>query len=197
VGGGRFGRNRRDFGEKIRPARLRVAKKVMNTRDQLSTVPVVAQRQVKFLPVAVLALSLLSPGSGALRQKIVRIPFREAESMILIDGKVNGQSAVFLVDTGCKRTVVTEDAFGSFKFELQRMRHNDTGPGLRGQAVRLPADVEIGTRQWPHQAVSVMNFAGIRQTTGVSFDGLLGQDLLRDFRSVRIDYSARVIELEN
>jgi hypothetical protein len=41
-----------------------------------------------------------------------------------------------------------------------------------------------------------MNLGDLPQRVGVPFDGLLGQDILRQFRSVRIDYKKHMIELE-
>ncbi len=41
-----------------------------------------------------------------------------------------------------------------------------------------------------------MNVDELRRRFGAPVDGLLGQDVLREFRSVRINYKARVIGLE-
>jgi hypothetical protein len=45
------------------------------------------------------------------------------------------------------------------------------------------------------QRVSVMNLDELNETLRLHFDGLIGQDVLQQFRYVRIDYRARVIEL--
>jgi hypothetical protein len=55
---------------------------------------------------------------------------------------------------------------------------------------------EIAGRYLFSQPISVMNLGDLPQRVGVPFDGLLGQDILRQFRSVRIDYKKHVIELE-
>ena len=41
-----------------------------------------------------------------------------------------------------------------------------------------------------------MNVDELRRRFGAPVDGLLGQDLLREFHSVRIRYKAYIIELE-
>jgi hypothetical protein len=41
-----------------------------------------------------------------------------------------------------------------------------------------------------------MNLEDLSKRFQIHFDGLLGQDVLNQFRSVRIDYKAHVIELE-
>lgn len=44
--------------------------------------------------------------------------------------------------------------------------------------------------------VSAMNLGDLSERVGVQFDGLLGQDSLRQFRSARINYHSYVVELE-
>lgn len=68
--------------------------------------------------------------------------------------------------------------------------------GIVGNAVRLRVDVEIAHRFLFSQPVSVMNPADLSKRFQIPFDGLLGQDILSQFRSVRIDYKGHVIELE-
>ncbi len=41
-----------------------------------------------------------------------------------------------------------------------------------------------------------MNLEELSKSFRIQFDGLLGQDILNQFRSVRIDYKNHVIELE-
>jgi len=57
-------------------------------------------------------------------------------------------------------------------------------------------DLEIADRFLFSQPLSVMNLGDLPQRVGAQFDGLLGQDILRQFHSVRINYRAHVIELE-
>jgi hypothetical protein len=56
--------------------------------------------------------------------------------------------------------------------------------------------VEIAHQFMFSQSVSVMNLEDLSKRFQIHFDGLLGQDILNQFRSVRIDYKAHVIELE-
>jgi hypothetical protein len=126
----------------------------------------------------------------------VRIPFRTVQSLIVVEGKVNGNPATFLLDTGANRTIVSTRIYGRPHFDLQRMPPRPTGPGLVGYSLRRSVDVELGDRLWTAQQVSVMDLDELKQMLHMDFDGLLGQDMLRQFRSVRIDYRAHVIELE-
>jgi hypothetical protein len=70
------------------------------------------------------------------------------------------------------------------------------GPGIVGKALRLRVDLEIAGRILFSRPVSVMNLGDLPQRIGAQFDGLLGQDILRQFRSVHINYHSHLIELE-
>jgi hypothetical protein len=41
-----------------------------------------------------------------------------------------------------------------------------------------------------------MDLGELNELLKLNFDGLLGQDILRQFRSVRIDYQSKRIQLE-
>ena len=144
----------------------------------------------------VLLLLLLMPLPDPAHSGTVRIPFRTLQSLIVVEGKVNGNLASFLLDTGSNRTIVSTKIYGDARFELQRAPRRPTGPGLVGYSLRRSADVQLGDRVWTSQQVSVMDLDDLQQTLHMAFEGLLGQDMLRQFRSVRIDYHAHVIELQ-
>jgi len=145
--------------------------------------------------VALLSL-LLTPLPNPARPSAVKVPFRTVQSMILVEGQVNGNHVTFLLDTGSNNTIVSVKTYGDLEFRLHRAQHSRNGPGIAGESVRLPVELGLGNRTWVGQRVSVMNLDDLKGILGLSFDGLLGQDILRQFRSVRIDYHAHVIELE-
>lgn len=138
-------------------------------------------------------LVLLSPPSCA-RTETVLLPFRSVHSLILIDAKVNGNPATLLLDTGANNTIIDAKIYGNV--QAPRIEPVSKGPGVIGNALRLRVDLEIAGRFLFSQPVSVMNLGDLSQRVGAQFDGLLGQDILRQFRSVRINYHGRVIELE-
>jgi hypothetical protein len=150
----------------------------------------------RVLRALVLSFLLLAPLPNRAHSVVVRVPFRTMQSLILVQGSVNGRPVTFLLDTGADRTIVSVKTFGNVQFQLQSVRRNAQGPGIVGYALRLPVDLTLANRLWVGQRVSVMNLEDLKQTLGITFDGLLGQDILREFRSVRIDYHAHVIELE-
>ena len=146
----------------------------------------------------VLALALLCfiPSANIAGPEVVTIPFRSVESMILVEARVNDNRVALLLDTGANNTIVSPKAYGNLEFHLRSMHKNDSGPGLRGDAVLLRATLALASRIWVAQPVYVMNVDELTRRFGAPVDGLLGQDVLREFHSVRINYKAHVIELE-
>lgn len=149
-----------------------------------------------FARALVLVILLVVPLPNRAHSQVSTVPFRTAQTFILVQAKVNGNPATLLLDTGSNRTIISINIYGSIQFNLQRMRQNPSGPGHAGESLRLRADVALANHLWAAQPVSVMNLEDLKQELGVNFDGLLGEDLLREFRSVRINYKSHVIELE-
>lgn len=159
-------------------------------------VPLRAHRRLPLSRVLTLLLLLLTPVPIPAHSGAVRIPFRTVQSLIVIEGKLNGNAATFLLDTGANRTIVSTEIYGNARFELQRIPHRLGSPGFAGYSLRRPADIGLAENVWTAQQVSVMDLDQLRQMLHMDFDGLLGQDFLRQFGSVRIDYRAHVIELQ-
>jgi hypothetical protein len=139
---------------------------------------------------------LLVPAPNRARSGVVRVPFRTVQSMILVQGSVNGRPVTFLLDTGADRTIISVKKYGDLEFQLHHVQRSLNGPGMTGESVRLPVDLTLANRLWVGQRVAVMNLEDLQKILGITFDGLLGEDILREFRSIRIDYHAHVIELE-
>lgn len=139
---------------------------------------------------------LLTPAPNPAHSGTLRVPFRTVQSLIVVQGRVNGNAATFLLDTGANRTIVSTEIYGNARFDLQRMPRRQGAAGFVGYSLRRPADVGLGENVWVAQQVAVMDLDELKQMLHMDFDGLLGQDFLRQFRSVRIDYRAHVIELQ-
>jgi hypothetical protein len=117
--------------------------------------------------------------------------------MILVQAKVNNTPVWLLLDTGATRTVIGAKAYGDTPVALRTAQRNSQGPGILGDSVSLPVNFELSGHIWVGQRVAVMNLDRLSQLLGIQFDGLLGQDILREFHTVHIDYHAHTIDLEN
>jgi hypothetical protein len=173
-----------------RPAILDASRRVSGC------VPPRAQRRLPLSRALALLLLLLTPVPNPAHSGTIRIPFRTVQSLIVIEGKLNGNAATFLLDTGANRTIVSTEIYGNARFGLQRMPHRQGAAGFAGYSLRRPADIGLAENMWTAQQVSVMDLDELKQMLHIDFDGLLGQDFLRQFRSVRIDYRAHIIELQ-
>jgi hypothetical protein len=115
--------------------------------------------------------------AGAPQARTIAIPFRDAgDGLILVDLKINGKPRVMLLDSGASVTLFSNAAVHSaISIELEPgrvlgIRAEDTGK-IGVTSLKLP-------KNFPH------------------IDGILGQDFLRCFAAVRIDYRTKTIELE-
>ncbi len=141
-----------------------------------------------------LVFLFLAPLPALAQRRIVTVPFRSVDSFILVDAKIDGTPVRLLVDTGANKTILNAKSF--CKTEMNVTRPVNRGAGIVGNALRLRVDLEIAHEFMFSQRVSIMNLEELSRRFGIQFDGLLGQDILNQFRSVRIDYKRCVIELE-
>jgi gag-polyprotein putative aspartyl protease len=150
----------------------------------------------KYLRLVVLALLLFVPLPNFAHPDVIYLPFRTVQSMILVQGKVNGKPVTFLLDTGATRTIVSAKVYGNVGYSLRLAQRAGQQPGFVGESVTLPVNLQLDRHTWLARRVSVMNFNGLSEVLGADFDGLLGEDVLREFHSVHIDYRNHQIELE-
>src|SRR5215471_20052135 len=120
---------------------------------------------------AVLALAI------PLHSQTFRVPFHTVNSMILLDGQVNGKPVVLVLDTGAVRTQVDKRAM---------MRQEDFAV--------LYIDLRIDLFRQRDCRILARDLRPILK--GIPADGILGEDWLRSFRAVRIDYKVGVVEFE-
>ncbi len=141
-----------------------------------------------------LLLLLLTPLQALAQPRVVTLPFRSVDSFILVEAKIDGTPVTLLVDTGANRTILNAKSFS--RAEMHVTKPVNRGAGIVGNALRLRVDLEIAHQFMFSQRVSVMDLEELSRRFGIQFDGLLGQDILNQFHSVRIDYKKHVIELE-
>jgi hypothetical protein len=139
-------------------------------------------------------LLLLTPPEGLAQPRVVALPFRTVDSFILVDAKIDGTPVRLLVDTGANKTILNTKSFG--RVEMHVSKPVNRGAGIVGNSLRLRVDLELAHEFLFSQRVSVMDLEELSRRFGIQFDGLLGQDILKQFHSVRIDYKNHVIELE-
>ena len=137
---------------------------------------------------------ILAQSQALAKPRIVALPFRSVNGLILVEAKVNGNPVNLVMDTGANHTII--DTRSSGLAPMPGFEAISKGAGISGNSVRTRVNLELGKQTWISQPVSVMKLEDLAQSLGMPFDGLLGQDILRQFRSIRIDFKAHVVELQ-
>ena len=108
---------------------------------------------------------------------------------ILIRGQVNRQPATLVVDTGSSHTILSSELLQVRPPALEHADAPAKGSGYVGSAGWAKATLEIGTIRWPDRRVLVMNdFRDMSNSMKQRVDGILGEDVLKEFDSVVIDF---------
>jgi hypothetical protein len=108
---------------------------------------------------------------------------------ILIKAQVNGRPATLVVDTGSSHTILSSELLQSRPLALEHADAPAEGSGWVGTAGWAKATVEVGTIRWQDRRVLVMNdFKEISNSMKRRIDGILGEDVLKDFDSVVINF---------
>lgn len=108
---------------------------------------------------------------------------------ILIRAKVNGHSATLVVDTGSSHTILSSELLQVRPLALEHADAPAKGSGYTGTAAWAKATVEVGAFRWQGRRVLVVNdFQEISNSMQQRVDGILGEDVLKEFDSVVIDF---------
>jgi len=117
------------------------------------------------------------------------------EGMVFVPVKVNGSDVLLMLDTGATNTVVSPKAVHVPVNAASQMATVTEGHQQVNVAVaRL--DVKLGEARIDSAVVVLTDLSPAQAARYGKFDGLLGQNVLSQFKSVRIDYQNKVIELE-
>lgn len=68
--------------------------------------------------------------------------------------------------------------------------------GASGQYMTAKIDLRLEKRHWIERPILVMDLSAASKQLGTRIDGFVGQDILREFSSVRIDYRNELVELQ-
>jgi len=119
------------------------------------------------------------------------IPFEVNRNFgsILIRAQVNGKPATLVVDTGSSHTILSSELLQVRPLALEHADAPTKGSGYVGSAGWAKATVEVGTITWQDRRVLVMSdFQEISNSMKRRVDGILGEDVLKEFDFVGIDF---------
>ena len=128
------------------------------------------------------------------QERALRVPFHAVNGMILLEGTVNGKLAALLFDTGADNSIIAPQ-FAGMSANLDPLKAGN-GAGAGGDYTKAKIDLRLEKRHWIERAVLVMDLSEVSKRLGTPINGFIGQDILREFSTVRIDYKAGVVEFE-
>jgi Aspartyl protease len=143
--------------------------------------------------VLVLGATAVSWGQGLPKRDVSPsgIPFEvnRAFGTILIRVQVNGVPATLVVDTGSSHTILSAELLRVRPSASERADAPAKGSGYVGSGEWAKASLEIGAMMWPHRKVLMMDdFQDMSSSMKQKVDGILGEDVLKEFDSVLIDF---------
>lgn len=148
------------------------------------------------LPFLLALLLLAGISQSQERPRTFRVPFHTVHEMILLDATVNGHFASLLLDTGANNSIVSPQAAGVTAVDLRALQATSAGTRAEGDYITLEVDLGLAERHWINRRVLVMDLSDASKRMGTRVDGFLGQDILRTFSAVRIDYREHAVEFK-
>lgn len=134
---------------------------------------------------------------GNARGENLELPFEveASQAAILVRGLADGKPVVLILDTGSSQTILAHDLVRLAPGALDASRFATEGPGMNANGRYTEANLELAGRLWRNRTVVGMNLDEVSKAYGRRIDGLLGQDLLREFDRVTIDFRSKRILL--
>jgi hypothetical protein len=118
------------------------------------------------------------------------LPFHAERSFIMVPARINGQEGTFLLDTGAQRTIITPQLSGLSPVEL-----------ATSAQVKIDSPTLAGSRTVPVVSVR-FGIGNAVLTTRVivtsirEYDGIIGNDVLGQFKKITIDHKHHTLTLE-
>jgi len=126
----------------------------------------------------------------------VRVPILRAKPFgaMLVCLQVNGKPAEVIFDTGSNVTILSREISQYRQPDLTQP--SDTplkGSGWVGTGRWEEANIRLGDRDWINRRIVVEDVRDISRALNHRVEGILGEDLLREFKYVIIDYDKKFI----
>jgi hypothetical protein len=129
------------------------------------------------------------------RRSILPIERGTVFGVILVSVQVNGKPAALILDTGSSTTILSPEASGLDPIHLRRAEPPKKGSGFVGDGRWGEVTLITGARIWKDHRVLVLDMKSISDTMHRKIDGILGQDILDEFKCIEIDFEHRRLVL--
>ena len=135
--------------------------------------------------------TFLAGGRVAAQDLELAFEVEASQAAILVRGLVDGKPVLLILDTGASCTILARELVRLAPGALASSRFSADGPGLNANGRYTEANVELAGRLWRNRIVVGMNMDEVSKAYGRRIDGLLGQDLLREFERITIDFRSK------
>jgi hypothetical protein len=115
--------------------------------------------------------------------------------VILVSVRVNGRLAALILDTGSSTTILSPEASGLDPINLRHADPPKKGTGFVGDGRWGEATLVTGTRIWKDHRILVEDMKSITDAMHRKIDGILGQDILDEFKYIEIDFTHKRLVL--
>jgi hypothetical protein len=123
-----------------------------------------------------------------------RLPFQAWDGMIYIQARVNGSRRTLLVDTGATLTVFTIKAVPAIDLDSAVVLNLAKGSV---SASRRPVGLALGDSDHPERHCAFRLDAVVGDFKIMHAEGVVGLDVLSQFKSVTFDFKDSVMVLED
>lgn len=134
------------------------------------------------------------PEAEVLSENTVRIPFRMADHLILVQGSINGKQGHLIIDTGSKHLVINKKHFKKQPIQLS----SGVGYSINGSMDQIMAqriqDFSFSTFEIPNRIADRIDLSHIEKNKKERILGIIGHDVLYDFE-IYIDFYLNQITL--
>jgi hypothetical protein len=125
------------------------------------------------------------------RRTVVPIERSPNFGAILVSVHVNGKLAVLILDTGSNTTILSPEISGLNPAHLTHADPPRKGTGFVEDGRWGQATLTIGTTVWKDKRVLVVDTKNISRAVQRKIDGILGQDILDEFKYVEINLAEK------
>jgi hypothetical protein len=141
---------------------------------------------------AVVAICLLATGRA---EGQTVLPITEKDGLLRVTIRLNDTPRVLVLDTGALISLVSPEASGLSPAEISKLRKIRLyGAGGSGTEVPVATiELTLGERKVTGEVV-VAQLGNLRLSD--KCDGILGSDVLHQFKKVVIDYKAHILTVE-
>jgi hypothetical protein len=128
-------------------------------------------------------------------QSVLPLEHDAVLGVTLVSVRVNGKLAVLILDTGSNTTILSPEASGLDPGNLRRADPPKKGTTFVENGHWGEATLVTGARIWKNHRVLVADMRSITSAMHRKIDGVLGQDILDEFKYIEIDFEHKQLVL--